>query len=48
MPPEPVPGLNGIAIYEDDPVGGTRSVIVISAHFAAMLASKGIARSAGA
>lgn len=40
MPPEPVPGLKGINIYEDDPVSGTWNVIVISAHFAAMLAAK--------
>lgn len=40
MPPEPVAGLKGINIYEDDPVSGTWNVIVISAHFAAMLAAK--------
>ena len=40
MPPEPVPGVKGINIHEDDPVSGTWNVIVISAHFAAMLAAK--------
>ena len=40
MPPEPIPGLKGINIYEDDPVSGTWNVIVISAHFAAMVAAK--------
>lgn len=37
MPPEPIPGLKGINIHEDDPVSGTWNVIVISAHFASML-----------
>lgn len=40
MPPEPRPGLRGINIHEDDPVSGTWNVIVISAHFASMLAAK--------
>lgn len=40
IPPEPSPGLRGINIYEDDPVSGTWNVIVISAHFASMLAAK--------
>jgi EAL domain-containing protein (putative c-di-GMP-specific phosphodiesterase class I) len=40
VPPEPIPGLRGINIYEDDPVSGTWNVIVISAHFAAMVAAK--------
>jgi EAL domain-containing protein (putative c-di-GMP-specific phosphodiesterase class I) len=40
IPPEPSPGLRGVNIYEDDPVSGTWNVIVISAHFAAMLAAK--------
>lgn len=40
MPPEPVPGLRGIDIHDDDPVRGTWNVIVISAHFASMLAAK--------
>jgi EAL domain-containing protein (putative c-di-GMP-specific phosphodiesterase class I) len=40
VPPEPVPGLKGVNIHEDDPVSGTWNVIVISAHFAAMLAAK--------
>jgi hypothetical protein len=40
MPPEPTPGLMGINIHEDDPVSGTWNVIVISAHFASMLAAK--------
>jgi EAL domain-containing protein (putative c-di-GMP-specific phosphodiesterase class I) len=40
MPPEPSPGLRGINIHEDDPVSGTWNVIVISAHFASMLAAK--------
>ena len=30
----------GINIHEDDPVSGTWNVIVISAHFASMLAAK--------
>ncbi len=40
VPPEPIPGLKGINIYEDDPVSGTWNVIAISAHFAAMVAAK--------
>lgn len=40
MPPEPVPGVRGINIYQDDPVSGTWNVIVISAHYASMLAAK--------
>ena len=40
VPPEPLPGVRGINIHEDDPVSGTWNVIVISAHFAAMLAAK--------
>jgi hypothetical protein len=40
MPPEPSPGLRDINIHEDDPVSGTWNVIVISAHFASMLAAK--------
>jgi EAL domain-containing protein (putative c-di-GMP-specific phosphodiesterase class I) len=40
MSREPVPGLKGINIYEDDPVSGTWNVIVISAHFASMVAAK--------
>lgn len=40
VPPEPVPGLKGINIHEDDPISGTWNVIVISAHFAAMLGAK--------
>jgi EAL domain-containing protein (putative c-di-GMP-specific phosphodiesterase class I) len=40
VPPEPAPGVKGINIHEDDPVSGTWNVIVISAHFAAMLAAK--------
>ncbi|MCA1681011.1 MAG: hypothetical protein LC777_19775 [Actinobacteria bacterium] len=40
VPPEPLPGLKGINTHEDDPVSGTWNVIVISAHFAAMLAAK--------
>ena len=40
MPPEPLPGVKGINIHEDDPVSGTWNVIVISAHFASMLAAK--------
>jgi EAL domain-containing protein (putative c-di-GMP-specific phosphodiesterase class I)/DICT domain-containing protein len=38
--PQPAPGLTGISIYEDDPLTGTWNVIVISAHYAAMLAAK--------
>jgi EAL domain-containing protein (putative c-di-GMP-specific phosphodiesterase class I) len=40
IPPEPSPGLKGVNIHEDDPVSGTWNVIVISAHFASMLAAK--------
>ena len=40
MPAEPTPGLMGINIHEDDPVSGTWNVVVISAHFASMLAAK--------
>jgi EAL domain-containing protein (putative c-di-GMP-specific phosphodiesterase class I) len=40
MPPEPARGLRGVNIQEDDPVSGTWNVIVISAHFSAMLAAK--------
>ena len=40
MPAEPSPGLKGINIHEDDPVSGTWNVIVVSAHFASMLAAK--------
>ena len=40
IPSEPSPGLRGVSIYEDDPVSGTWNVIVISAHFASMLAAK--------
>jgi EAL domain-containing protein (putative c-di-GMP-specific phosphodiesterase class I) len=40
IPPEPSPGLKGVSIHEDDPVSGTWNVIVISAHFASMLAAK--------
>ena len=40
IPPEPSPGLRGVNIYEDDPVSGTWNVLVISAHFASMLAAK--------
>jgi EAL domain-containing protein (putative c-di-GMP-specific phosphodiesterase class I) len=40
IPAEPIPGREGINIYEDDPLSGTWNVIVISAHFAAMLAAK--------
>lgn len=40
MPPEPVPGVKGINVFEDDPVSGTWNVIVISAHFASMVAAK--------
>jgi EAL domain-containing protein (putative c-di-GMP-specific phosphodiesterase class I) len=40
MPPDPTPGLLGINIHEDDPVSGTWNVVVISAHFASMLAAK--------
>jgi EAL domain-containing protein (putative c-di-GMP-specific phosphodiesterase class I) len=40
IPPEPSPGLKGVNIYENDPVSGTWNVIVISAHFASMLAAK--------
>ncbi|MEA2190575.1 MAG: hypothetical protein QOI73_696 [Solirubrobacteraceae bacterium] len=40
MPPEPAPGLKGVNIHEDDPVNGTWNVIVISAHYASMLAAK--------
>jgi DICT domain-containing protein len=36
----PCPGLKGVNIHEDDPVSGTWNVIVISAHFASMLAAK--------
>ena len=38
--PEPASGRTGINIYEDDPLRGTWNVIVISAHYAAMLAAK--------
>lgn len=44
MPPEPKPGLKGVNIHEDDPVSGTWNVIVVSAHFASMLAAKERAR----
>jgi EAL domain-containing protein (putative c-di-GMP-specific phosphodiesterase class I) len=40
MPPEPTPGIKGVNIHEDDPISGTWNVIVISAHFASMLAAK--------
>ncbi|MGI9019287.1 MAG: hypothetical protein ACR2G3_01080 [Solirubrobacterales bacterium] len=40
MPTEPVPGVRGINVYEDDPVAGTWNVIVLSAHFSAMVAAK--------
>ncbi|MFL5842499.1 MAG: EAL domain-containing protein [Thermoleophilaceae bacterium] len=40
IPPEPVPGVTGINIYEDDPLSGTWNTIVISAHFASMLAAQ--------
>ncbi|MEO6857109.1 MAG: EAL domain-containing protein [Solirubrobacteraceae bacterium] len=48
MPPNPAPGLRGVSIHEDDPVGGTWNVIVISAHYAAMLAAKERPRNNGA
>jgi hypothetical protein len=48
MPPEPTPGLKGINIHEDDPVSGTWNVVVISAHFASMLAAKERPRASGA
>jgi EAL domain-containing protein (putative c-di-GMP-specific phosphodiesterase class I) len=40
IPPEPAPGLRGVNIHEDDPVSGTWNVIVISGHFASMVAAK--------
>jgi hypothetical protein len=40
MSAEPIPGMKGIDILEDDPVNGTWNVIVISAHYASMLAAK--------
>lgn len=40
MPPQPAPGLHGVNIREDDPVNGTWNVIVVSAHYASMLATK--------
>ena len=40
MPNEPAPGVRGINVYEDDPVAGTWNVIVLSAHFSAMVAAK--------
>jgi DICT domain-containing protein len=40
MPSEPVPGVRGINIFDDDPVAGTWNVIVLSAHFSAMVAAK--------
>jgi EAL domain-containing protein (putative c-di-GMP-specific phosphodiesterase class I) len=40
IPSDPSPGLRGVSIHEDDPVSGTWNVIVISAHFASMLAAK--------
>ena len=48
IPPEPSPGLRGVSIYEDDPVSGTWNVIVISAHFASMLAAKECPRNGSA
>jgi EAL domain-containing protein (putative c-di-GMP-specific phosphodiesterase class I) len=48
MPPEPLPGLKGVNVHEDDPVGGTWNVIVISAHFASMVAAKERPREPGA
>lgn len=47
MPLEPVPGVKGVNIHEDDPVSGTWNVIVISAHFASMLAAKERPQSTG-
>jgi EAL domain-containing protein (putative c-di-GMP-specific phosphodiesterase class I) len=46
--PEPSPGLRGVNIYEDDPISGTWNVIVISAHFASMLAAKARPRAGSA
>lgn len=40
MPSEPLPGVRGISVYDDDPVAGTWNVIVLSAHFSAMVAAK--------
>lgn len=40
MPPQAAPGLLGVQIDADDPLGGTWNVVVLGAHFAAMLAAQ--------
>lgn len=45
MPPEPVPGVRGIQISDDDPLHGSWNVVVIGTHFASMLAARPRARS---
>jgi DICT domain-containing protein len=40
IPPNLRPGLRGVSIREDDPFQGTWNVVVLGAHFAAMLAAR--------
>jgi EAL domain-containing protein (putative c-di-GMP-specific phosphodiesterase class I) len=40
LPPRLAPGLRGVSIAEDDPLHDAWNVIVISAHFASMLAAR--------
>jgi EAL domain-containing protein (putative c-di-GMP-specific phosphodiesterase class I) len=40
LPPRLEPGLRGVSIAEDDPLQDTWNVVVISAHFASMLAAR--------
>ena len=40
IPPNLQPGLRGVSIRDDDPFRGTWNVVVLGAHFAAMLAAR--------
>jgi len=40
VPPNLRPGLRGVSIRDDDPFRGTWNVVVLGAHFAAMLAAR--------
>ena len=40
LPPSLKPGVRGVSIADDDPLQGTWNVLVISAHFASMLAAR--------
>jgi EAL domain-containing protein (putative c-di-GMP-specific phosphodiesterase class I) len=40
IPPNLRPGLRGVSIRDDDPFQGTWNVVVLGAHFAAMLAAR--------